>query len=385
MIFKNKALINKKISVDSLLSFNWALVLLVLTIASIGFIILYSAAEGNLFPWAGTQMIRFVVLFPVVVIIAVIDIRFWYKSAYLIYFVALCFIIVTELYGTTAMGATRWIRIGGFSLQPSEPMKICLVLALARYYHDLNDANLANPLYLVVPGILIIFPAILVFIQPDLGTAIIISAVGGVLLFVAGVSIWFFVTVGGAFLILAPLAFEFLLRDYQRNRVFTFLDPEKDPLGNGYNLLQSIIAVGSGGLTGKGLLHGTQSQLSFLPEKQTDFIFTMLSEELGFVGSISIVFLFFLVIWCGLIIAINSASNFGKLIAAGVTSILFFHVFINIAMVIGLLPIVGVPLPLLSYGGTMMMTAMVSFGLLLNSNIYSHELISKQNRKVKFN
>lgn len=369
-------MLNNSSVIQRIINLSWPLIGLLFVMAGIGFGMLYSAAEGSLHPWASKQMIRFAALFPVMILIAVVDIKIWFKAAYVIYFIVLMSLVFTELFGVTAMGATRWIRIGPINIQPSEIMKVCLVFALARYFHNVSEINIGRITYLIPPLIMVALPAALILKQPDLGTTFIMVAVAGVVFFVAGVRIWKFVTVGVGGLALTPLIWMHM-HEYQKKRVVGFLNPEDDPMGAGYNILQSKIAIGSGGLSGKGFLQGTQSQLSFLPEKQTDFIFTMLTEEFGFIGGVAVIFLYALIIAYGIIISAISKNRFGRLMAIGITSILFFHVFINMAMVMGLIPVVGAPLPLLSYGGTIMMTILVSFGLLLNVSLYSEEKLGK--------
>jgi rod shape determining protein RodA len=267
------------------------------------------------------------------------------------------------------MGAQRWIDLGVIQLQPSELMKVALMLALARYFHGLTIEDVGRPLRLVVPALFILLPALLVLKQPDLGTALMLLMCGAAMFFLAGVRLWKF----GLVIALAGGALPVIwghMRDYQRNRIYTFLDPENDPLGSGYHILQSKIALGSGGLFGKGFLLGTQSHLNFLPEKQTDFIFTMLAEELGLVGGLALLGLYTLVFIYGFAIALRSRSHFGRLLGLGITINFFLYVFINTAMVMGLIPVVGVPLPLISYGGTAMLTVMFGFGLLMSVHVH---------------
>jgi rod shape determining protein RodA len=285
-------------------------------------------------------------------------------------------LIYTDFFGVTAMGATRWIRIGPLNIQPSEIAKLSTVLALAHYFHNVSAVNIRRMSFIIPPLIMLFLPFALVVKQPDLGTSLIILMVGGAMFFAAGVQIWKFVVLFISGIISMPFAWLYL-HDYQKKRVLAFLSPESDPLGDGYNILQSKIAIGSGGLTGKGFLKGTQSQLSFLPEKQTDFIFTMLAEEFGFIGSVVVIILYAIILMYGVWIAINSKNHFGRMMAIGITTILFVHVFVNIAMVMGLIPVVGAPLPLLSYGGTIMMTMLIAFGFLLNADLYSEEVFDK--------
>jgi rod shape determining protein RodA len=360
-----------------LLLLNWTLVLLIAALAGIGFAMLYSAANGSLQPWAERQMMRFAVGAALMIIIAVTDIRIWLKLAYFSYFVALTLLVAVEIKGDIGMGAQRWINLGFFQLQPSELMKISLVLALARYFHGLTTEDVGRIPLLIPPILMVLAPSALVLRQPDLGTALLLMAGGGVIFWLAGVRIWKFALVLGTALAAIPIGWQFL-REYQKNRVLTFLNPENDPLGAGYHITQSKIALGSGGLFGKGFMLGSQSHLNFLPEKQTDFIFTMLGEEFGLVGGMALLGLYALVITYGYVIALRCQNQFGRLVAIGVTSTFFLYVFINIAMVMGLIPVVGVPLPLVSYGGTVMMTILVSFGLLMSVSIHRDIRISRQ-------
>jgi len=305
----------------------------------------------------------------VLLTVALIDIRAWYRFAYPIYGLALAGLVAVEVAGSVNMGAQRWIDLGVFQLQPSEVMKIALVLALARWFHGVYLDEMGRLTNLVVPALLVFAPALLVLKQPDLGTAVMLLAGGTVLFFVAGVRLWLFAAVIGAALAVLPVLWQ-QLHGYQKQRVLTFLDPERDPLGAGYHIIQSKIALGSGGIWGKGFLHGTQSQLSFLPEKQTDFVFTMLAEETGLVGALAVLFLFTILVVYGFVFAVRSNSQFGRLLCIGTTVTFFLYVLINIAMVTGLIPVVGVPLPLVSYGGTAMMTILVGFGLMLSADIH---------------
>jgi len=356
---------------------NWLLIFLVCAIAGVGFAMLYSAANGDWQPWASRQAVRFGVGLCIIFVLALIDIRLWMRCAYLFYFGALGLLIAVEFMGVIGMGAQRWIDLKVFQLQPSELMKIALVLALARYFHGLTLEDVGRPTFLIVPLIMILVPVALILRQPDLGTAVMLVLGGGILFFLAGVRIWKFLTVIGLGLGSLPFGWSFL-HDYQKQRIMTFLDPERDPLGSGYHILQSKIAVGSGGLSGKGFLKGTQSHLNFLPEKQTDFIFTMLAEEFGMIGGALVLALFALVMVYGLFIAMRSRTQFGRLLAMGVVSTLSLYVFINVAMVLGLIPVVGVPLPLISYGGTAMLTIMIGFGLLMNVYIHRDTKIGRR-------
>jgi rod shape determining protein RodA len=356
---------------EKLWNINWGLVLLLSVIAGIGFATLYSAANGSWQPWAAKQAIRYGVAVGIMLGVAMIDVRFWlrYHAAYVFYAVAFLLLIVVQLHGRLGMGAQRWIDLGIIQLQPSELMKVAQVLVLARYFHGVAPEDIGRPHLLFVPALLVLVPAALVLKQPDLGTAMMLVLGGGAMFFLAGVRWWKFAIVLAAGAGAVPVAWRFL-RDYQKERIYTFLDPESDPLGAGYHSLQSKIAIGSGGVFGKGFLQGTQSHLSFLPEKQTDFIFTMLAEEWGLVGGLVLLALYTLVFIYGYAIAFRCRNQFGRLLALGITVNFFLYVFINTAMVMGLIPVVGVPLPLISYGGTAMLTVMFGMGLLMS--VYVH-------------
>jgi rod shape determining protein RodA len=354
---------------DKLRQLNWSFVGIVMLVALVGYAMLYSAGGGAHGPWAWRHGVRFGLGLTAMLVVALIDVRFWFRLAYPIYGAALLGLIAVEVAGIISMGAQRWIDLGLFQLQPSEVMKIGLVLALARYFHSAYLEDVARPARLVMPVLLIAAPTMLVLEQPDLGTAIMLASGGAVLLFLAGVRWWKFAVVLGPMLLALPLIWQ-RLHDYQRQRVLTFLDPEHDPLGSGYHIIQSKIALGSGGVWGKGFLHGTQSQLSFLPEKQTDFVFTMLAEEMGLVGALGLLALFALLVGLGLAFALRARSQFARLVAMGVTSTFFLYVVINVAMVTGLIPVVGVPLPMISYGGTAMVTVLTGFGLLLSVDLH---------------
>jgi len=352
-----------------LILINWLLVILIVVVAGVGFAMLFSAAGGNMDPWAKRQIVRFGVAFGIMIVVATINIRLWLRYAYALYFLALALLVAVEVAGHVGMGAQRWISLGFVNIQPSELMKIFLVLALARYYNASAIEDIGRISRLFVPIMLTLAPTVLILRQPDLGTAIMVAMTGAVVLFLAGVRLWKFVVVGIAGLAAAPIAWQFL-HEYQKNRVLTFLNPETDPLGAGYHIIQSKIALGSGGLMGKGFMQGPQSHLHFLPEMQTDFIFTMLAEEFGLAGGLALIILYALILTYGMIIAARSRNQFGRLVAGGIISTFFFYVFINIAMVTGLIPVVGVPLPLVSYGGTVMLTLMIGFGLVIGVGVH---------------
>jgi len=349
---------------EKLRQITWSMLFFVALIGCFGFAMLYSAAKGSVDPWAMRQGIRFLFGLGILVAVALVDIRVYLRYAYAIYGVAFLLLIFVDVAGEIGMGAQRWIDLKFIQLQPSEVMKIALVLALARYFHRLSADSIANPLTLIVPIGMVFLPVGLVLMQPDLGTAVMLVLVGAAMFWVAGVRLWKFVVVALAGAGAVPLAWTFL-HDYQKNRILTFLHPESDPLGTGYHITQSKIAMGSGGLAGKGFLKGSQAYLNYLPERQTDFIFAMLSEELGMIGGVLLLLLYTVLFVYGYAIAFNSRNHFGRLLAIGVTINLFCYVFINMAMVMGLLPVVGVPLPLISYGGTAMLTVLFGFGLLM--------------------
>jgi rod shape determining protein RodA len=361
---------------EKLVNINWGLVLLLTAIAGVGFALLYSAANGSWHPWADKQALRYAVAVVIMLGVAFIDVRTWLKWAYGFYALAMVLLVAVEVRGAIGMGAQRWIDLGVIQLQPSELMKVAMVLVLARYFNGLTPEEIARPLRLVVPTLLVLVPAVMVLKQPDLGTAMMLVMGGGCLFFLAGVRLWKFALVLGGAAGAVPVAWRFL-RDYQKNRIYTFLDPESDPLGAGYHSLQSKIAIGSGGVFGKGFLMGSQAHLNFLPEKQTDFIFTMLGEEFGLVGGLVLLGLYTLVFIYGFAIAFRSRNHFGRLLALGITTNFFLYVFINTAMVMGLIPVVGVPLPLISYGGTAMLTIMLGFGLLMSVYVHRDVRISR--------
>lgn len=348
---------------------NWGLVLLICTITGVGIALLYSAAGGQWDPWAKSQLIRFIPGFVMMLLIALIDIRLWLRFAYVIFFGVFLLLIVVEVMGHIGMGAQRWINFGPFVLQPSELMKPALTLALARYFHGLTLDQIGKPLLLIPPMLMVFVPVGLVLLQPNLGTALLLTMCGAAIFFTAGVRLWKFALAITAALSAIPIGWGFL-HDYQRQRVYTFLEPETDPLGTGYNILQSKIALGSGSLFGKGFMMGTQSQLAFLPEKHTDFIFVVLAEEFGMVGALGILFLYFLLLSYGIYITLTCRNQFGRLVGVGLTTTFFLYMFVNVAMVMGLIPVVGIPLPLVSYGGTAMMTLLIGVGLLLSVSVH---------------
>lgn len=349
---------------------NWALVLLLCLLGSAGIGMLYSVADGAWDPWATRHASRFAVGLAMMLVVAMFPPRLWMAVAYPIYLAALALLVGVELFGLTIQGSQRWLELGPIRVQPSEVMKIAVVMALARFFHDLPREKVSGPIGVLVPLILIGMPAALILKQPDLGTALLVVATGCVMMFLSGLN-W--KIIGAALVgvaIAIPLALRYGLADYQRQRILTFLNPEDDPMGAGYQILQSKIALGSGGFTGKGFLQGTQSHLNYLPEKQTDFIFTMLGEEFGFIGGIAILALYLIVLANAVAIATSCKSTFLRMIVMGVATTFALYVIINTGMVMGMLPVVGVPLPLVSYGGTVMLTVLFGFGLILGAHVH---------------
>ncbi len=358
------------------INLNWGLVLLILMIAGIGVMALYSAANGSFEPWAIRQIKRIVICTLGMLIIAMIDLRFLHRLAYIPFLACVILLLCVEFIGQVGMGAQRWIDIGGIQLQPSELTKIALIVVLARYFHAIGEENAKNILMLIFPTILTLIPVGLVLMQPDLGTALMLLLNAGAIFFISGAPIWLFLGIIICGMGALPVIWQFL-HDYQKQRVLTFLNPETDPLGSGYHILQSKIALGSGGLEGKGFLQGTQSHLNFLPEKQTDFIFTLWAEEWGLVGGLFLLFLMGLVMAYGHWIAYKSHSKFAQILVLGVTINFSLYVLINIAMVMGVIPVVGAPLPLVSYGGTSMLAVMAGFGLVLSASVHRDSKIPR--------
>lgn len=355
---------------------NWALVVLLAATASIGFLMLYSVAGGRLDVWAEPQMKRFAVGMVGMLAIGFVPIWFWRNVSAVAYLAAVLLLVAVELFGDIGKGAQRWLDLGPIRLQPSELTKVALVMFLAAYYDWLDIRKVSRPLWVLIPVAVILLPTALVLKQPDLGTAIMLLAGGGFVMFVAGVSLWYFGTVVALVVALVFAVFESrgtewqLIKDYQFKRIDTFLDPGSDPLGAGYNITQAQIALGSGGWAGKGFMQGTQSRLNFLPEKHTDFIFTTLAEEFGFVGAASLLTLYALIVAFCIASAQACKDRFSALLIYGVASTFFLFFSINMAMVTGLVPVVGVPLPLVSYGGTAMMILLLAFGLVQSAHIH---------------
>lgn len=349
----------------SLSMLNMPLIVITVLLGLIGVMVLYSVAGGDFSPWAWRHATRFAVGLLLMYVIANLDLRTIFNFAYPIYGAIFLLLIGVEFFGDRGMGAQRWIDLGLVTLQPSEFMRFALIMALARYYHTLHRDDVSQPIGLAAPLAMIGLPALLVFAQPDLGSALMLAASGIGVVFLAGVSLRYFFA-GIAIVIAAvPVVWNYLF-EYQKERVLVFLDPERDPLGAGYHIIQSKIGIGSGGLFGKGIAQGTQSQLKFLPERHTDFVFAIYAEELGFIGSLMLIFLFAIMIFLMFNIAAQMRHRFSQLTIAGFAFALSIYVTVNLAMVMGLAPVVGVPLPFISYGGTSLMTFMVGLGVILS-------------------
>jgi rod shape determining protein RodA len=359
-----------------ILYLSWPLVILLVAVASVGFLMLYSVAGGSLSTWAEPQMKRFALGLVVMLIVAMVPIWFWRNVSLVAYLVSLALLIAVALIGIEGKGAQRWLDIGFMRLQPSELMKITLVMVLAAYYDWLPMSRVSRPVWVLLPVVLILAPVALVLRQPDLGTSILLLAAGGVMMFVAGVHWIYFATVilaaaGLIFAVFQSRGTDWqMLENYQFRRIDTFLNPETDPLGAGYHITQSKIALGSGGWTGRGFMQGTQSRLNFLPEKHTDFIFVTLAEEFGFIGAVSILGLYALILIFCIAAALANKDRFSSLLILGMAMTFFLFFAVNMAMVTGLMPVVGVPLPLVSYGGSAMLVLMIGFGLVQSANVH---------------
>ncbi len=359
-----------------LLHLNWALIVLLITVSSIGFLMLYAVAGGSLSPWVEPQVKRFALGMMVMFFVAMVPIWFWRNMAGVFYLGSLLLLVLVELIGDVGMGAKRWIDLGFIRLQPSELAKITVVMLLAAYYDWLDIRKVSRPLWVLIPLVIILLPTFLVLRQPDLGTAILLVAGGGMVMFLAGVSLWYFAAIiaSGVGLVAAVLKSRGtswqLLKDYQYKRIDTFLDPSLDPLGQGYHITQSKIALGAGGWSGRGFMQGTQTRLNFLPEKHTDFIFTTLAEDFGFIGGMTLLGLYLLILAFCFYTALKTKDRFASLVTLGIAGTFFLYFAVNMAMVMGLAPVVGVPLPLVSYGGSAMMVLLAAFGLVQSANVH---------------
>ena len=356
--------------VDKILAFDFTLCFLILLLGTISLFAMYSSERGNFSYHTQNHLYRFSIFFFLFIVISFFRTQFWFKSAYLFYFIILILLLAVDSFGVTASGSKRWINLFFINLQPSELMKVALIIFLARYYNKIPSHNINNIKYILIPFLSFLIPVILVIIQPDLGTAVLIATSGLIVIWLAGFRIKYFFYSLCALIFLTPIGISFL-KTYQKSRILTFFDPERDPLGAGYQIIQSKIAVGSGGIFGKGFLQGSQSYLGYLPEKQTDFIFTLFSEEFGFIGSIILLSIYALIIYRIALIGNQSRNNFGKLFCFGFAASFFVYVTVNMMMVLGLVPIVGAPLPIMSYGGSSMLSIMIGLGVVMSCKIHN--------------
>ena len=360
---------------EKFFSLDFSLIFLVLLLGIISIFAMYSSEQGKFAYYTKSHLYRFFSFFTVFIIVSFFRIRFWYKSAYLFYFLILILLIGVDFFGITASGSKRWINLLFINLQPSELMKIALIIFLARYYYKIPSEHVAQIKHILMPIFAIFIPVLLVMSQPDLGTALLILIGGLAVIWLTGFRIKFFLYSFFVLLCLLPVGISFL-KPYQKSRILTFFNPERDPLGAGYQIIQSKIAVGSGGFLGKGFLQGSQSYLDYLPEKHTDFIFTLFSEEFGFVGSVVLLLIYMLIVYRILVIGYESKNNFSKLFCFGFAVAFFVYVTVNMSMVLGLLPIVGAPLPIMSYGGSSMLSIMLGLGIVMSCRIYNQEEVS---------
>ncbi len=356
-------------------SFDFTLLFCILIIGIISIFAMYSTDGGDALYHTKNHILRFMIFFSLMIFLSFVNIKFWHATGYVFYIIVLLLLIGASFYGVTAQGSQRWINLYFINLQPSELMKIAIIVCFAKYYHRVQINNVNKIISLAIPLVILIIPIFLVVAQPDLGTSILIALSGLMVLWLAGVNVKYFVYSGLIFIISAPFVISFL-KPYQKLRILTFFNPDKDPLGAGYQIIQSKIAVGSGGLFGKGFLKGTQGYLEFLPEKHTDFIFTLFSEEFGFLGSLVLLLVYAIMIFRIIRIGYQSRSFFGRLFCFGFASAIFIYISVNMCMVLGLLPIVGSPLPIMSYGGSSMLATMIGFSIVMSANIYQRQLVS---------
>jgi rod shape determining protein RodA len=356
---------------DKIFSLDYKLIFLILLLGIISLFAMYSSEQGKFGYYTQNHLYRFCVFFIIFLSVSFINIQFWFKSSYIFYFLVLILLLAVDFFGVTASGSKRWISIFFFNLQPSELMKIGLIIFLARYYNKIPLESVSAPKHIVLPLVVIFIPVFLVASQPDLGTSLLIAAGGLAVIWLAGIRIKYFLYSFIILVCMIPVGISFL-KPYQKSRILTFINPEKDPLGAGYQIIQSKIAVGSGGIFGKGFLQGSQSYLDYLPEKHTDFIFTLYSEEFGFIGGLILLLIYSLIIYRVTVIGHNSRNNFSRLFCFSFATSFFVYVAVNMSMVLGLLPIVGAPLPIMSYGGSAMLSIMLGLGVVMSSKI--HEL-----------
>ena len=374
-MFQHDRLNNEITIFQKIKNLDYILLISVFFLSIISVFIMYSTDGGEVLFHTKNHLLKLVVFFPLMIFIAFFNIKFWHNFSYIIYFIVILLLIYVSFFGIKSSGSQRWMDVYFFVLQPSELMKVAIIMCLAKYYHRLKIENVNSFTSITIVLSIIIIPIIFVIAQPDLGTSILIALSGLIILWLGGMKIKYFIYSFITFLISLPFIISFL-KPYQKLRILTFLDPDRDPLGAGYQIIQSKIAIGSGGLDGKGFLKGTQSYLDFLPEKHTDFIFTLFSEEFGFIGSVGLLILYSIIIFRIIRIGSLSRSNFARLFCFGYAFAIFIYIIVNLSMVLGLLPIVGSPLPIMSYGGSSMLATMIGFGIVLSAKINHKQMIA---------
>ena len=374
-MFQHNRLSSELTFFQKIKNLDYILLFSILSLCVISVFVMYSTDGGQILYHTKSHFIKLLIFFPLMIVISLFNIKFWHATSYFFYFIIILLLIWVSVYGLTASGSQRWINLYFIVLQPSELMKIGVILCLAKFYHRTKIDDVNSFMNIIVGLTIIVVPIILVLAQPDLGTSILIASSGLIILWLGGVKIKYFFISFLTFLISLPFIISFL-KPYQKLRILTFLDPDRDPLGAGYQIIQSKIAIGSGGLSGKGFLKGTQSYLDFLPEKHTDFIFTLFSEEFGFFGSIVLLLIYTIIIIRIIRIGVISRSNFAKLFCFGFAFAIFIYIVVNLSMVLGLLPIVGSPLPIMSYGGSSMLATMIGFGIIFSAKINHKQTIS---------
>ena len=374
-MFQNNRLSNELTFWQKIKNLDYILLISVVLLSMISVFVMYSTDGGEILFHTKNHFVKIIVFFPLMIIVALFNIKFWHNFSYFIYLIVILLLVWVSFFGIKASGSQRWMDVYFFVLQPSELMKIAIIMCLAKYYHRLKIENVNSFTSIIIVLSIIFIPIIFVISQPDLGTSILIALSGLIILWLGGVKVKYFIYSLITFLISLPFIISFL-KPYQKLRILTFLDPDRDPLGAGYQIIQSKIAIGSGGLNGKGFLKGTQSYLDFLPEKHTDFIFTLFSEEFGFIGSVALLILYSIIIFRIVRIGSISRSNFARLFCFGYAFAIFIYIVVNLSMVLGLLPIVGSPLPILSYGGSSMLATMIGFGIVLSAKINHKQIIA---------
>ena len=374
-MFQQDRLNNEITFFQKIKNLDYILLISVILLSVISLFVMYSTDGGEILFHTKNHFIKLMVFFPLMIFLAFFNIKFWHSISYVVYFLVILLLIYVSLFGIKSSGSQRWMDLYLFVLQPSELMKIAIIMCLAKYFHRLKLENVNSFISINIMIAIILVPIIFVISQPDLGTSILIAFSGLIILWLGGIKIKYFLYSFITFLISLPFIISFL-KPYQKLRILTFLDPDRDPLGAGYQIIQSKIAIGSGGLNGKGFLKGTQSYLDFLPEKHTDFIFTLFSEEFGFIGSVGLLILYSIIIFRIIRIGSISRSNFARLFCFGYAFSIFIYIVVNLSMVLGLLPIVGSPLPIMSYGGSSMLATMIGFGIVLSAKINHKQMIA---------